>query len=242
MLGHAPFYHSHIKRYVAIFGTLFNDISIIREGKNGDKKTIKVPLSFVHKDKVLERLQQNPNLKETWNNSFPRMAFEMDSPTYDGTRKEGSSLQTMRKADGTKARFQFSPAPYTIPFRLVIFSVKLEDGLQVLEQILPFFQPEYTVSAREIPDMGIDRDIHVVLNSVSFTDNVEGDFTESRLIEWTLDFSLKGYFYGPVADKSIIKTIDINHWFNPQMEGVPAINYHAEGIPPDTITERITEN
>ena len=188
MLSWPPFYHGHFKRYITVFGTLFNDISIVRKGQNGKEKMVKVPLSFVQRDKVLERFRQNPTLKEAWNNSFPRMTFELGgSPVYNGQRKENSVNYQMKNLGNGKASMQFTPAPYDINMVLSVFSNYFEDGLQVVEQILPFFQPEYTVCAKEIPELDIDRDIHIVLNSVTMNDNVEGSFEEGRLIEWSLE-------------------------------------------------------
>lgn len=205
MLGYKPFYHKHFKKYITVFGTLFNDISIVREGQDGKIKTVKVPLSFMHKDKALERLVQNPDLKNSWSNIFPRMVFELQSPSYSGERKENTVNFIKKDPDSYFAKMEFSPAPYDLNFILTIFSSYYEDGLQIIEQILPFFQPEYTVSVKEIPELNLERDIHIVLNSVSHTDNIEGSFDEMRIIEWSLDFTLKGYFYGPVIEKEIIR-------------------------------------
>lgn len=231
MLGHRPFYHGHFKRYVTIFGTVFNDISIVRASKGGQEKTIKVPLSFVQKDKVLERFRQNPNLRESWNSAFPRMSFEMGIPTYAGYRKENSMNYTAKRLGNGKASSQFTPAPYDINFTLTVFANYFEDGLQVVEQILPFFQPEYTVAAKELPDLGIERDIHIVLNSVTLNDNVEGDFAEGRIIEWSLDFTLKGFFYGPVSDNEIITRVDANVLFNMDLNSDPSLTVTAKGDP-----------
>ena len=233
MLGHKPFYWGHHRRYIAIFGTLFNDISIVRKSSDPSTadRTIKVPLSFVQKDKVLERFHQNPALRESWNNIFPRMAFEMGSPVYAGYRKENTVHRSMIGRDGTKASMQYSPAPYDINFILTVFATKIEDGLQIVEQILPFFQPEYTVNAKEIPEFGLERDIHVVLNSIAMNDNVEGGFEEGRLIEWTLDFTLKGFFYGPASISGVITKVDAKTFFNPEMSGDPVSHLHLEGDP-----------
>lgn len=244
MLGHAPFYHQHYKRYVSIFGTLFNDISIVRKNAdtNGTDKIIKVPLSFVNKDKALERLIQNPNLRKTWDNIFPRMTFEAGSPSYAGYRKENTLNYITKTPTGSLAKMQYTPAPYDINMILSVFASYFEDGLQIVEQILPFFQPEYTVAAKEVPELGLERDIHIVLNSIALNDNVEGAFEDGRLIEWTLDFTLKGFFYGPVTDKAIITRIDANTFFEPDFD-TPQVNQHYEGVPPSgPITEVTTEN
>lgn len=243
MLGHSQFYHQHYKRYVSIFGTLFNDISIERINKTVDapNKVIKVPLSFVSKDKVLERYLQNPNLRLTWNGAFPRMSFEAGSPSYAGYRKENTVNFSTTLPNGDKAKMQYSPAPYDIDFNLTIFTIYFEDGLQVLEQILPFFQPEYTVAAKEIPELAIERDIHIVLNSVTLNDPVEGAFEDERIVQWDLNFTLKGFFYGPITDRAIITNADVKTFFEPDFND-PKIIQHYEGVPPDgPIAETITE-
>jgi len=244
MLGHAPFYHEHYKRYVSIFGTLFNDISIVRKNASvgGEDKIIKVPLSFVNKDKALARLIQNPDLHGRWQSAFPRMTFEAGSPTYAGYRKENTVNFTTKSVSGALAKMQFSPAPYDINMVLTVFAGYFEDGLQVVEQILPFFQPEFTVAAKEIPELGIERDIHVVLNSVTLNDPVEGSFEDMRIIEWTLDFTVKGFFYGPVTEKSIITNISAKTFFEPDFDNPRAIQTFV-GVPPNgPITEKTIEN
>lgn len=243
MLGNPPFYHQHYKRYVSIFGTLFNDISIVRKNNEvgGTDKIIRVPLSFMHKDKGLERYIQNPNLRASWHSAFPRMSFEAGSPMYAGYRKENTVNYIGKKAvSGDLAKMQYSPAPYDINFILTVYAGYFEDGLQIVEQIIPFFQPEYTVAAKEIPALNLERDVHIVLNSVTLNDPIEGEFEDGRIIEWTLDFMLKGFFYGPVMDKAIITNIDANTFFMPDFDN-PKVNQNFVGIPPDgNITETTT--
>jgi hypothetical protein len=243
MLGNAPFYHQHYKRYVSIFGTLFNDLSIVRKNiaVDGVDKTIKVPLSFMSKDKALERLIQNPDLRATWNNIFPRMSFEAGSPSYAGYRKENTVNFVTKTSNGGLAKMQYSPAPYDINMILTIHVAYFEDGLQIVEQILPFFQPEYTVAAKEIPELNLERDIHIVLNSVTMNDSVMGDFEEGRIIEWDLDFTVKGFFYGPITDRARITRVDANTFFDPDF-GEPNIIQTFVGTPPTgPITETLTE-
>ena len=244
MLGHQPFYHQHYKRYVSIFGTLFNDISIVRKNASagGADKIIKVPLSFVSKDKALERLIQNPDLRASWHSAFPRMTFEAGSPSYAGYRKENTVNHITRSPSGNVAKMQYAPAPYDINMVLTVFAGYFEDGLQIVEQILPFFQPEYTVAAKEIPELNLERDIHIVLNSVTLDDRVEGSFEDVRIIEWTLDFTLKGFFYGPITDKTIITKIDASTFFEPDFD-TPHVIQRFEGVPPNgPITETVVEN
>ena len=137
---------------------------------------------------------------------------------------------------------QYAPAPYDINMVLTVFAGYFEDGLQVVEQILPFFQPEYTVAAKEVPELDLQRDIHIVLNSVTLNDSIEGSFEDVRVIEWTLDFTVKGFFYGPVTDRAIITNIDANTFFEPDFD-TPQVIQNYVGVPPDgPITETVTEN
>jgi T4-like virus Myoviridae tail sheath stabiliser len=203
MLGNKPYYHKHLKRYISLFGSIFNDISIVREDKDSLTKTIKVPLSFVNKNKIYNKLIQDPKLENTFNTVFPRMSFEMFAPTYAPYRKQNSVNKITKALPNGKVLVAFSPAPYDINFVLTIFSTYYEDGLQIVEQILPFFQPEFTAKVEELPEFNLLKDIQIVLNSVDLNDVVEGAIEEERIVEWTLDFTLKGYFYGPLEYKNI---------------------------------------
>lgn len=166
------------------------------------------------------------------------MTFEAGAPIYAGYRKENTVNYITKSSSGVSKKIQFSPAPYDIPMTLTIFSNYYEDGLQIVEQILPFFQPEYTVTAKEIPELNLERDIHIVLNSVSFSDNIEGPFEDTRLLEWVLDFTLKGFFYGPLMDKNIITKIDVNTIFIPDFG--TQVTQHIEGTPPNGPITEIT--
>lgn len=221
MLSHSPFYHAHLKKFTATFGTLFNDIVIERKTTTGTtQKTIKVPLAFVNKDKALERLRSNPDLNNTWGATLPRMAFEMGTITYAPIRKTNSvNLTRKDPVTGLKSQTQFSAAPYDIQFKLSIWSLYFEDAIQIVEQILPFFQPEYVVKVNEVPALEIERDIHVVLNSITYSDNVIGEYDAERIIEWELEFTLQGYFYGPVTDRAIIKESTATSYFEPDFSG-----------------------
>ncbi len=236
MLGHDPFYFQHFKNYVILFGTLFNDISIVRKDKDGNTKLIKVPISFVNREKAYNKLLQDPDLELTWNSSFPRMSFEMTDFQYASTRKENTMNYTKMLLDGTMGRMQYSPVPYDIGFNLSIFTNYFEDGLQIVEQILPFFQPEYTVSVNEVPDLDIKRDVQVVLNSVTMSDDVEGDFDGQRLIEWTLSFMVKGFVYGPIIERKKILNVDASIY---NEHGFELFNYNGQANP---TTNEITEN
>jgi len=209
MFSSTPFYFSSIRKYIILFGTLFNNIHISRTDKNGHITMIeRVPITYGPKDKMLTRVVQDPNIdRQTATYPLPMMAFEMTGFDYDGSRK----LQTVNRiavvnpdhADQNK--YQYVPVPYNIGFQLSILVKNAEDGNKIVEQILPYFTPDWTTSVHLIPEMNVNMDIPVVLNRVNLEDVYEGDFKERRSLVWTLDFTMKGYLYGPVKSKKIIK-------------------------------------
>ena len=200
------FYHETIKRSVSVFGTLFNNISI----KRADGTTMKVPLAYGPRAKWIARLQQSADLSQTRTAiSLPRMGFELSSIEYDSTRKLTKRTQ-LKKAlanNPNNMQYQYSPAPYNFGFSLSVLVKNTDDGLQIIEQIMPYFTPDYTVTINTVPDMGDKRDIPITLTSVSQTDEYEGDFTTRQVLRYDLDFVMKNYIYGPVRDSDIIRTV-----------------------------------
>lgn len=210
------FYHGTIKKYVTIFGTLFNDIFIDRiDSSNNIIQTIKVPLTYGPKDKALARLAANPNLDKPTAIELPRMAFELTTMAYDSSRK----LQTITKnirvsnTNPNEMKYQYVPVPYNFTFSLYVLVKNAEDGTRILEQILPYFTPDWTPTVNLIPEMDIKLDIPVVLYNVTVDDTYEGNFDTRRAIVWTIDFSLKGYLFGPIKKSNVIKLSTIN-FFN----------------------------
>lgn len=231
MLSHSPFYWSHLRRYVVLMGTLLNDISIVREGKDGKTKTIKVPVSFSQKDKALNRLLTDPELRNTWKNYLPRIGFEMGSPVYSPDRKDNTNTFYALDDEGKKRQLQLPPTPYDIPFSVYIWSAYYEDGLQIVEQILPFFQPDYFVKAEEVKPIGLQRDVSVNLIGVTQNDSPFGEFTQERVIEWQLDFEIQGFFYGPIMERDgVIKKTELNY-FMPDFDRDPFSTQTAEVVP-----------
>jgi len=200
------FYHQTSRKMVVGFGTLFNTLEVQRTDSSGDvTEVIKIPLSYGPKDKMLTRISADPNLNPKVALTVPRMGFELTSMTYDSVRK----LNTMNRnvAKGTTGlKKQFSPVPYNWEFSLYIFVKNAEDGTQILEQILPFFTPEFTVSMTLISSMSVKHDIPLVLNSVTSEDTYEGDFATRRSIIWTLSFTMKGYLYPNIVDNAKVIT------------------------------------
>lgn len=203
------FYHGTIRKYVALFGTLFNDIYINRTMADGTISTMKVPLSYGPKDKALARLDSNPNLSNPIAITLPRMGFEITSMSYDAARK----LQTIQKnvKQGTGfAKRQYVPVPYNITFTLFCMVKNAEDGTKIIEQILPYFTPDWTPTVNLIPEMDLTYDIPIILLSVLPQDTYDGDFKERRAITWTMDFIMKAYIFGPVKESGVITLADAN--------------------------------
>lgn len=210
MFGHT-FYHGSIRRYVVLFGTLFNDIIINRPDPiHNEIHTIKVPVTYGPKEKVLARLTQDPNLDRKTSVQLPIISFEMVDFTYDGSRKLNTIGKRYKKddSDPNKIYYQYNPVPYNINFSLSILVKNTDDGTRIVEQILPFFTPEWTATVALIPDMDITMDIPIILNDVKLNDSYEGDFETRRVLEWNMTFTLKGYLYGPLHRAGIIKFVD----------------------------------
>jgi hypothetical protein len=214
MVG-SHFYHEVIRKVVVSFGTMFNNISIVRKDSSGNvTQSMKVPLAFGPKQKFLSRLSEDPNINKKVALTLPRIGFEMSNLSYDATRKLNrvQKMKNVRSTDNDKLDTQYMPVPYNIDFDLFVMGKKSDDALQIVEQILPYFQPDYTVTLNDMPDMEINRDVPIVLNSISYEDNYEGDFTERRAIIYTLAFTAKFYLYGPVTSQSVIKTVQVDQY------------------------------
>ena len=200
MLGNKHFYNRTIRKVVTAFGTLFNDIQITRYNKAGTVayETFKVPLSYGSKEKYITRITTDPNLTNSVATVVPRMSFEMTGMTYDTSRKLPSLVRNFSANTSTSLNVQFVPVPYDFEFSLSIFVRNTEDGTQILEQILPFFTPDFTVTVNFIPSMNQKYDFPIILNSVNTTTDYEGDMMTTRLIVWDLTFTAKGYIWPPV--------------------------------------------
>lgn len=205
----STFYHGTIRKYVTLFGTMFNDIHITRDLSDGTISTLKVPLSYGPKEKALARLDANPQLDNSVAITLPRMGFEITSMSYDGTRKLQTLQKNVKHGDGI-ATHQYVPVPYNISFTLYIMVKNAEDGTKIVEQILPYFTPDWTPTVDLIPEMGLKYDIPVVLLNALPQDTYEGDYSERRVLTWTLDFLLKGYVFGPVKQSGLITLADVN--------------------------------
>ena len=209
MLGNR-FYNQSFRKLIIAFGQVFNNIIIQRTNSTGGVTArIKVPLAYAPKEKFLVRLDQQANLNSReFATSLPRMGFEITGLAYDPSRKltrVQKYSQVKTGEDGKKLNFNYTPVPYNINLQLYIFTATAEDGLQIVEQILPFFQPDFTVTINAVPALDIKRDVPIVLGNINYEDNYDGDFTTRRAVIYTLSFTAKSYLFGPMNNSSVIK-------------------------------------
>jgi len=213
MLG-KYYYHEIIRKTVISFGTVFNEIYIRHKDASGDSISgMKVPLAYGPIQKFLARINQQPELNKPIAMTLPRMSFEMTSIQYDATRKSGVT-QTFKAVDGNNLKKVFMPVPYNIGFQVNIMTKLQDDALQVVEQILPYFQPSFNLTVDLVESIGEKRDIPIVLDSVSFTDDYEGDFSTRRILIYTLNFTAKTYLFGPIADSTdgLIRKVQVDYY------------------------------
>jgi hypothetical protein len=214
------FYWGTIRKSVIAFGNLFNNIFIDRRDAEGNVvQTLKVPLSYAPRQKFLARIKAEANLPdEKFQIFLPRMAFEMTGIVYDAQRRV-SLVQNNRVVNNTANTLntQYAPTPYNVNMLLYVYTKNQDDGLQIVEQILPYFNPEYNLSLNAMPALGIKNDLPIILNSVDYEDTYEGDFTQRRAIVWTFNFTLKLNFFGPISKQGIIRSATVNTYSNPEL-------------------------
>jgi len=213
MLGNY-YYHEIIRKTIIGFGTLFNDIHIKHKDENSDiLSVLRVPLNYGPAQKFLARITEQKDLNRPYQITLPRMSFEHNSISYDPTRKT-TVTQTFKAVDqsNNKVKRVFMPVPYNIGFELNILSKLNDDALQIIEQILPYFQPSFTITLDLVDSIGEKRDIPVVLDSISFQDDYEGDFSSRRSLIYTLQFTVKTYLFGAIAENTegLIKKVQID--------------------------------
>ena len=214
MLGQ-QFYHETMRKVVVAFGTIFNNIHLVRKDNNGNIiQTMKVPLAYGPREKFLVRLREDADLTKQVAVTLPRIGFEIQGLSYDATRKLNRVQRFKKVKTGTTKQLdtQYMPVPYNVDFQLYVMAKQSDDALQIVEQILPYFQPDYTVTINDNADMGIKRDVPLILNSVGYEDNYEGEFQQRRAIIYTMDFTAKFYLYGPVSSSKVIKTVQADSY------------------------------
>ena len=213
MLG-STFYHETLRKCIVGFGTLFNDIHITRKDSSGNTiQSMKVPLAYGAKQKFLTRLREDPSLTKTVAITLPRIGFEIGQIAYDSSRKL-NKIQKVKKAGsaGNKVDTQYMPVPYNIDFELYAMSKNSDDALQIVEQILPYFQPDYTITINDIVQMSSKRDVPIVLTGISYEDNYAGEWTERRAIIYTMSFTAKCYLYGPVISGQVVTKVQVDQY------------------------------
>jgi len=218
------FYNEILRRTIISFGTLFNGITVKQ-----DDSTIKVPLAYGPTQKFLARLEQSPDLNKATAITLPRMSFEFTGMTYDPARKV-TTTQTFTVKDpttGKDSKKAYLPVPYNMQFELAIMCKLNDDALQITEQILPYFQPAYNVTVNLVSSIKEKRDIPIVLENITMQDDYEGDFTQRRVLLYTLRFTAKTYLFGPVSDasKDIIKKSTVNYRGGKALPGQRDVTY-----------------
>ena len=216
MLGNY-FYHEIIRKTVIAFGTLFNDIYVRHDDQAGNViSELKVPVAYGPRQKFLARIQQQPDLNKAVQITLPRMSFEITSISYDASRKAGitQTFKAPNKDNDNKLTKVFMPVPYNIGFELNILCKLQDDGLQILEQILPFFQPAFTLSIDLVKSIGEKRDIPMVLNGIQQQDDYEGDFSTRRALIYTLSFTAKSFMFGHISNtpEGLIRKVQLDFY------------------------------
>ena len=214
MLG-THFYNESIRKTIIGFGTLFNNIELQRKDKDGTvKQTMKVPLAYGPVEKFLARVEAEPNLdkRRPTQIQLPRIAFEMKGISYDAGRKLGPTqiCRTSKAGDAQQTYSHYLPVPYNLDFEVAIISKNNDDAVQILEQILPFFQPHFSITINMVSQTDEKKDIPILLNSVNLSDDYEGPFTTRRTIIYTLTFTAKTYIYGPITTSEVIKKVNVD--------------------------------
>lgn len=235
------FYHEILRKTIIGFGTLFNNITIKHKKDTGEVVSlIKVPIAYGPIQKFLARVEQQPNLNKPVQITLPRMSFEFVGLSYDPTRKVTSTQTFVSPSvtDGTDIRKTYMPVPYNMDFELSIMTKLDDDMLQIVEQILPYFGPSYTLSLNLLSSIGEKRDVPVTLNNISMSDNYEGDYTNRRALIYTLRFTVKNYFFGPISSASddIIKKVSLGFVSGDTKSTTRDLTYSTEPVATQSYT------
>lgn len=220
MLSNAHFYYQLTRKYVVLFGNIFNNIALIRRNKDTgvEIERIKVPITYGPKEKYVTRINQDPDLQKEVAITLPRMSFELVGMNYDPGRKQNSLLRTAKANTATRVASQYMGVPYNLQFELNIYSRYMDDGNHILEQILPYFTPDYTVTINSIPELGFLKDIPIILDTVSQNIQYEGNYDAVRYVQHTLTFTVKAYYYGPISTPKIIRKVFANIFNDPTLQ------------------------
>ena len=202
-----PTYNRAIRKLVVGFGNLFNNITLVRYNPDlTEAERVLVPIVYATKELYVRRLEDDPGLDKKIQTALPRMSFEMSGLTYDSTRKQNTNTRTFAKTANGGVTAQYNPVPYNFDFNLYIYVRNIEDGTQIIEHILPFFAPDYTIKLNMVPEMGIIKEVPIILNSATHDIIYEGDKnSETRMIIWTLNFTVKGFIFGKMSEVGLIR-------------------------------------
>jgi aspartate-semialdehyde dehydrogenase len=212
------FYNEGLRKLTVAFGTIFNNIQVKKADANGTMvQSIRVPLAYGPKEKFMVRLDQQASLdSREFAVVLPRISFEITGIAYDATRKltRVQKYKTVKTGSNSILNTNYTPVPYNINYTLNVFTATAENGLQIVEQILPYFQPDYTITLNVLPNMNMSRDVPIVLNNVNYEDNYSGDFVTRRAVIYTLNFTAKTYLYGPAGTQKVIRTVQSDVYTN----------------------------
>ena len=229
-------YNKIIRKCVIGFGTLFNNIECRKEKSDGTVySTMKVPLAYGPRQKFLARLEQQADLNQKVAITVPRLSFEMSGISYDATRKLAPTTLTLKADTNNAVKKQFTPVPYNIDFELNIISKTNDEALEITEQILPLFQPSYQMSIKLVDSMEEFRDIPIILNSVSYSDDYEGSFDDKKITLITMQFTCKTYIYGPVGTQAPIKKAKVDYHTDVDLTSTRQVSYQ---VVPKALTDK----
>ena len=233
--------HDILRRTIVAFGTLFNDIHIFRKDASGkEQQSLKVPLAYGPKQKFLVRLRDDADLSNATALTLPRIGFELNGIEYDPERKLNklAKVKKLKGTKGTQMESVYSPVPYNVNFELFVMSKNSDDGVQIIEQILPYFQPEYTVTLRAVDSLDIKRDVPIILTGTGYEDTYDGDFITRRAIIYTLSFTAKTYMYGPVTTSEQITKVSVDQYADLKEKAPARVRqYSVTAVQTDTASE-----
>ena len=244
MINNQIFYWGITRKIIVAFGSLFSSIKVKRDVNQTDgpnSQTIEVPIAYAPKEKWLVRIEQDPTLSNHTYISLPRMSFEITGISYDPSRKTNRSSMITCGDEGNMSRM-FAPVPYNMDISLYVLSKTQEDALQIVEQILPYFTPEFTMSVKAVPQFNVVVDVPIILNSVSVQDDYDGDFQTRRFVTYTLNFTLKTYMFGPASSAGVIEKVVINSTGNETNTDITAELEMLGDVNTGNITENWTES
>lgn len=225
------FYHKLTRKYVVLFGTMFNNITIVRRNTDtgAEIERMKVPITYSPKEKYISRLRADPDLQRQIQIRLPRLSFELTGLAYDASRKQNSIMKVAKSNTAESGKSSYMNVPYDLTFELNLYARNIDDGTQIIEQILPYFVPDYTVTIDPVSSLGVLRDIPITLNSVQYNIEHEGNFDAVRFITWTLNFTMKVDYFGPVTNPKIIRKVIANIFNDPTLQAgyVTRINLNA---------------